>query len=264
MSAFYLLIHGKKEGLRVFPPHGFTEKTIAEKRLRENTTVAALSYNVLLPFLTRVNKAVEAHIDEATEVTGEQFLNIAKQSSIQTAVSFTDFSARVAVQTGMAAFLVSQKKPICDAVVYSWDMYPRLHRKYFGDVLQKLHLPRFIAGLLGPESQSTDLAVFQTNVAPEAAFEDSIKRHVLYAAADVIVDTGRALIESETKLRTIVSRLILHSTVLLSKAGGAAAGRAIKGDVGEYWGEYVGIFTAPYLAAKIVFAIQGEKSKQKK
>jgi hypothetical protein len=255
MTSFYVLIRGR-EGVRHFPPHGYTPKSITEKRFRENTTSAALSYNILLPFLQRVNKAVEAHVDSATDITTEEFAKIAKNASLETLVSFVDVSLRVAAQNGAACVLINAQKPLADSVVYSWDMYPRLHRKYIGDLLHKLYLPRFLAGLMGPETHANDLAIFQEKVAPLAAFEDSVKRHLIYSVADIVVDTGRALVESQSKVKQIARRLTVHATTLLGKAAGAAAGRAVAADKGEYWGEYVGAFASALVSAKIIVALR--------
>lgn len=260
MTSFYVLIRGR-EGVRHFPPHGYTPKSISEKRFRENTSTAALSYNFLLPFLQRVNKAVEAHVDSATDITTEEFGKIAKNASIETIISFVDVSLRVTAQTGVACALINAQKPLADSVVYSWDMYPRLHRKYIGDLLQKLYLPRFLAGLMGPETHSNDLAIFQEKVVPLAAFEDSIKRHVIYTVADIVVDTGRALIESKSKFKQIARRITVHATTLVGKAAGAAGGRAVAGDKGEYWGEYFGAFASAMVSAKIIVVLSlGNKS----
>eukprot|EP00331_Platyophrya_macrostoma_P003727 CAMPEP_0176431490 /NCGR_PEP_ID=MMETSP0127-20121128/14843_1 /TAXON_ID=938130 /ORGANISM="Platyophrya macrostoma, Strain WH" /LENGTH=264 /DNA_ID=CAMNT_0017813507 /DNA_START=40 /DNA_END=834 /DNA_ORIENTATION=+ len=262
MSNFYVLIHGQEATKRNFPPHGFTPKSIAEKRFKENTTAAALSFNLVLPFLTRVNKAVEAHVDEGTEISTQEFAKISKTAGLQTAVAFVDLSARVTIQTALAVSLIEANKPLGNAVVYSWDMYPRLHRKYMGDFLQKLHLPRFIAAMLGPETQAADLEVFQTAVGPLAAFEDSVKRHVLYATADTVVEVTRALIEAPKKGKAVFGRLALQTTTLLSKALGAAGGRAVRGDVGEYWGEFAGAFLGPFVAARMILLISSEKKKK--
>lgn len=251
MTSFYVLIRGR-EGVRHFPPHGYTPKTICAKRIVENTSSAALSYNILLPFLQRVNKAVEAHVDSATDITADEFVKISKNASVETIISFVDVSCRVAAQTGVACIMINSKKPLADSAVYSWDMYPRLHRKYIGDLLQKLYLPRFLAGLMGPETHKNDLAIFQENVRPLAAFEDSIKRHLIYSTADVIVDTARALIESKSKAKQIARRVTVHMTTLVGKAIGAAGGRAIAADKGEYWGEYIGAFASALVSAKII------------
>jgi hypothetical protein len=257
----YALATGKG---RQFPAHGYTSKSILQTRLRENTTGAALSLTVVIPFLQRVNKSVEQHIDAGVEITSKDILNIAQDAGKQTLFSFVEASSRTGCQALIASVMIDKQDAYLNSVVYSWDMYPRLHQKYVGDFLSKLHLPRFIATLLGPKTQSADLDFFRAPTAGAAViFEDCVKRNAIAAAADMIVDTAKALLFQSNKVTVVINRAVLHSTVLVARGAGAVAGHAAKSDVGEYWGERIGSVVGALVAVQLIVKINGGNKEKK-
>lgn len=253
--SFYLLVGGDRT--RNFPFHGFTVESICAKRFRENTTASAISLYLVLPYTMRMQQAANAHAQTATECTAEELQKMNKDAIKATAISCVDGISRVATATALSCALITAKVPLADSIVFSWDMYPRLHRKYLGDFFRLLRLPRVLATLVGPEPLANDLPCFQADISPVAAFEDSLKRHCLAFAADCIVDSARVLIQDDVarkfaaKGSVIAQRVVAHATTLFGKALGAATGRAVGGHVGEYYGELVGLFVVPALVVTI-------------
>ena len=273
MSA-YLIATGK---VRSFPRGAFaTGFAIVKKRTDENTTLIAFSYSFLVPFLQRVNQGLESFIQNEKDVTQNDIADVVAAALRESSIQFADAMSRVAVQTAVATLLYSQRQhkvwgARLDATVFSWDLYPRLHQKYFGDALERLRLPRFISSLLGPKPSDSDVSLFQTKITSAAALEDNIKANVIAYIGHVVVDTGRILIEGKplaqdptnvavkkprTKKQLIVAQFVRRTCTLLACALLAGTGRSLKADVGEYWGDMIGSVLGPIVATQVIAKLQ--------
>lgn len=271
--------------LRSFPTNTFTTGyAIYQKRKNENTTLIAFSYSFLVPFLQRLNEGLDAFIQTNRDVTNSDVVVLVRSALQVSVVQYTDAMGRIAVQTAAAMLLHSKRGDKAwgsrlESTVHSWDYFPRLHQKYFGDALETLRLPRFIASLLGPKPTDSDIALFKTNISAVAAFEDNIKGNVIGFVGHVVVDSVRILIEgkdlsaakpasaaaaadpatakavvaaTKPKARLLRDQFIRRLCNLLACATLAAAGRAAKADVGEYWGDMVGTVVGPMVAAAVI------------
>lgn len=268
--------------LRRFPTNTFTTGyAIYQKRKNENTTLIAFSYSFLVPFLQRLNEGLDVFIQTNREVTNSDVVALVRSALQVSLIQYTDAMGRIAVQTGAAMLLHAKRGDKAwgsrlESTVHSWDYFPRLHQKYFGDALEALRLPRFIASLLGPKPTDSDIALFKTNVSAVAAFEDNIKGNVIAFVGHVVVDSVRVLIEgkdlaagkpaaaaaedpakavvaaTKPKARLLRDQFIRRLCNLLACATLAAAGRAAKADVGEYWGDMVGTVVGPMVAAAVI------------
>jgi hypothetical protein len=278
MSA-YLVATGN---VRVFPKNTFASGySIFVKRRNENTTLIAVSYSFLVPFLQRVNQGLENFIQNEKDVTQSDILEVVSVALRDSAIQYTDAMSRVAVQTAVAVMLHSKRADKAwgarlESTVHAWDLFPRLHQKYFGDLLEKLHLPRFISSLLGPKPTDSDVALFKTRISATAAFEDNVKGNVIAFIGHVVVDSARILIEgkdlaapstvplpkdadvkkaavvSKSKGKMVRDQFVRRLCSLLACATLAAAGRIVKADVGEYWGDMIGTVVGPMVAAAVL------------
>jgi len=132
-------------------------------------------------------------------------------------------------------------------------------------LLAKLYLPRFIATLLGPKTNPSDLDFFRTpSLSPIVVLEDSFKRNVIATTADVIVDSVKALLFQNNKGTAILKSVVMHSSLLVSHGAGAVVGHSIKGDVGEYWGERLGSIFGALIAVQLLAKLSTPSKKQQK
>lgn len=247
---------GFLRGGRVTPLHGYTPLTISRKRFQENTNSLAVTLNFILPTLQSVNRILEKHVTEGSDVPVDELLSIFANCSKASAKSYADRLARVACQTALASALVVWDTPTSNSMVYLWDLYPRLIQRYVGEVFDFLRVPRFLRSLLGPSPTVKDVAYLQSNTNAVGAFTASLQRNSILLFGDVVVDTvlvvadGR--IKAEQKPAVIAKKVFARCTTCVCWAVGAAAGRAIAGERGEYWGEYLGTVAAPTVVYEVL------------
>eukprot|EP00658_Telonema_sp_P-2_P033905 TRINITY_DN2479_c0_g1_i2.p1 TRINITY_DN2479_c0_g1~~TRINITY_DN2479_c0_g1_i2.p1 ORF type:complete len:271 (+),score=72.12 TRINITY_DN2479_c0_g1_i2:45-857(+) len=267
MDQLYLLPTSDSKLGRSFPSHGFAGRNaVIAKKYGEVTSATAITFNLLLPFLNGFNTRLEAHVKDGSDLSAEELRNHVQDCSLEAAKSFSIVTAKIGIQTSIAAYLIEAKTPAADATVYLWDSYPRLHQKYVGDLCEKLYIPRFLASLLGPKSQDADIACFDSKVPFANAFEDSLKRHVIITIADVTVSNVVVTLEAarypkykHNRPVAVAKRMVRLSAskviALVGRACGGATGNLFAGGVGEYWGEYVGAVIGSVLGAKLVIAV---------
>ncbi|ORC81757.1 uncharacterized protein TM35_001071080, partial [Trypanosoma theileri] len=152
--------------------------------------------------------------------------------------------------------------PYCYSVVELWELYPQLHQYYVAELIRALRLPPFLGTLVGKRPDPSDIRVFTMTISPIAAMEDCFKRSALHMISDIVVDAGEYVLEknipaakrTERHSSSLTSRVVTHVTLMVFKVGGAAAGRAVGGARGEYWGEIIGCTVAPlaHLQAKVL------------
>ena len=242
---------------REHPTHGMTVNSLIQKRWRENTSAAAVGLFFFTPFMThtdaQVRKLAEQQADRDVQV--EELKPILIESGKYASISFATVLARVAVQTSIASILIERNTALSNSMVYHWDMYPRLHRKYIGDLLEAIYLPRSIAAVMGPETRQEDLNTVSASCSPSAAAQDSFKRHVItYTASSIVkmitigIECGMLGKKAKPSRRDRVNAGLVQIgwdvLAVVGFAAGAGVGHALKGGAGEYWGEYIGGYTA--------------------
>lgn len=240
-------------GSRDVPEHQFTVSSMAQKRFRENTSVLAVTVGFVLPTLMSVNKKLEKHVNDGTDVPMDELADIFVDSAKDAGVSYADRLARVTCQTALACVLIETKGEVANSMVYLWDLYPRLHYRYIGGVCRALRIPTFLAALIGPAPTTRDVAFLESAVTPVGAFEDSVKRNIIILFGDVIVDTTRLCLDKRVKNRNeaIVNQITTRVTSTLCCAAGAAVGRLVLGEKGEYYGEIAGMVFAPVVVGNL-------------
>ncbi|KAG5507513.1 hypothetical protein JIQ42_07811 [Leishmania sp. Namibia] len=238
--------------------HGYSMRTLARKRLAENTSALAVTVGFVLPALNGVNRQLDKHVDAGTDVSMDELLQILASSSKDAAVLYADRMARIACQTGLACALIESKSAYGNAAVYLWDLYPRLHQRYVGAVLSWLRIPVFVSSLLGPHPTAQDVTFLQTRVSGLCAFEDSLRRDTITLFGDVIVDTARIWMRhnGESPTEAIARQAMLRVTVTFVGAVGAGVGRAVAGERGEYWGSIAGVMAGPAVAVQLWTAMR--------
>ncbi|CBZ23592.1 conserved hypothetical protein [Leishmania mexicana MHOM/GT/2001/U1103] len=238
--------------------HGYSMHTLARKRFRENTSALAVTVGFVLPALNGVNKQLDKHVDAGTDVSMDELLQIFAKSGKDAAALYADRMARIACQTGLACALIESKSAYCNAAVYLWDLYPRLHQRYVGAVLSWLRIPVFVSSLLGPHPTTQDVAFLQARVSGVCALEDSLRRDTITLFGDLLVDTARILIrrDVDNPSEAIARQAVLRVTVTLVGAVGAGVGRAAAGERGEYWGNIAGVMAGPAVAVQLWTAIR--------
>lgn len=278
--AYILPLTDDSKGRR-FISHGFTTKTLFQKRYNENTSTAAVTINLFLPFLNSFNAKLETHVTDGSNLSSEQALGHLIDSGCAAIIQFADVSARTIIQASLAAALIENPSSAGNATVYLWDSYARMHRKYIGDLCAKLHIPKFVASIMGPVPSDIDVNIYDTRVPFFNAFEDSLKRHVLVTVSDIIVTNARLVITAAVSKKTQKERpdtnkitvvnvgpnhvpqsppLLVQmaavtaqkSMILIGRAGFAAIGNTTGGGKGEYWSELLGGIFVSSIAAVAV------------
>lgn len=266
----YWLVRGKT---RDHPLHGFTVESMLKKRWRECSSTAALTLYFIAPALQQAEVKVR-QLSEEKDPEVDQLAPIMQEAAVHGAKNYGIVLSKTLIQASAAAVLIERNTPLTNSIVFHWDMYPRLHQKYVGDLLQMLRLPRFLAGALGPKTEAVDLSVQELDCSPTSAFQDSIKRHMLGVIATATVKGVLAawnIAKADPKnpkrkpKAVAVKQALLDCATefvtLLGNAVGAASGRAIaKSGAGEYWGEYVGQITISILWLKVLQAANSHSS----
>lgn len=269
---------------RRFISHGFTTKSLFQKRYNENTSTAAITINLLLPFLNSFNAKLETHVTDGSNLSSEQAFSHLIDSGFAASVQFADVAARTIIQAALAAALIEYPSAAGNATVYLWDAYARMHRKYIGDLCTALRIPKFVASIMGPVPSDVDVNIYETRVPFFNAFEDSLKRHVLVTISDIIVTNARLVITSamakKTQRQNQISEeshtnnnkaplvvttprsppllvqmsavTVQKSIILVGRAAFAAIGNTTGGGKGEYWAELLGGILVSSLAAVTV------------
>jgi hypothetical protein len=258
MPAHYLIAGGTT--LRPFVDPGYTVRSYALKRFTESTTPVALAYNLLLPFLNTFNSKLEEHIKETSAGHGgeEDLAKDAALASKTAAIKFVDFACRVGAQTAVVALLLDSGSKASLSVVHAFDMYQRLHYEYYARVLERLHLPRKWASLIGAPPKAGDIEFFEKRpLSIAAAAEDCMKRQAVFFVTDMTVGTVFAVVYEQTSpdshrpTRRVISE---HLMQMLCKYGGAVvgavAGTQIGGGSAEYFGEVIGSTLGLVLSAR--------------
>lgn len=241
-------------GGRAAPHHGYSLSSLVHKRVMENTSALAITVGFLLPALNDVNRQLDKHVDAGTDVSVDELLQIFGVAGTHAATMYADRLARIACQTGLACALIQNKSEYGNTAVYLWDLYPRLHQRYIGDVLNWLRVPTFISSLLGPGPTGQDVAFLSQRVSGVCAFEDSLRRDVITLFGDVTVDTVRIVLRRDVGRpgEAVARQVALRVTVTLTGAVGAGVGRIVGGDRGEYWGNVVGVMMGPLVAVQVL------------
>ncbi|KAH9586675.1 hypothetical protein LSM04_005236 [Trypanosoma melophagium] len=240
-------------GGRIFPYRNFTAGAVVQRRFNENTTALAVTVGFVLPTMMRVHKELDEYVVEGRDMPLGTVVDVMLDAGKESLMSFTDLLARVAVQTGIACLLIRSKMPYCYSVVELWELYPQLHQFYVGELVRVLRLPPFLATLVGQRPDPADIEVFTMTISPLAAMEDCFKRSTLQMISDIVVDAGECVLEkcvpaskrTGKESMSLSLRVGVHVTLMVFKVGGAAAGRAVGGARGEYWGEIIGTSIAP-------------------
>nr|CCC91656.1 conserved hypothetical protein [Trypanosoma congolense IL3000] len=256
-SEFYVL---QKKG-RVFPNYDFTQRAIIAKRTAENTTALAISVGFLIPTMAQVHLQLERLALERDDIPLGKVVTTMVEAAKDNMVVFLDKLARLAVQTGVACWLSCKRNAYCNSVIYLWNMYPSLHHYYSGEMIKFLKLPRFLSTLFGPKGSDSDVRLFQQDILPAAAAEDSLKRAAVDFVADVTVDAVRVFVPPwilrvpfvsvKRRLELFFVKTAMYITAGAMKVTGAGIGRAVAGHRGEYWGEIAGAGLAPFIFARI-------------
>ncbi|CCW61062.1 unnamed protein product [Phytomonas sp. EM1] len=237
---------------RNFPAHGYTVASLCKARFHTNTSSLVLTVGFLLPTLTSVNQKLEKHVNQGDDISMKELMTIFVESGQTNLIAFADRLTRVALETVLACVLIERQTAFADSVVYVWDLYPRLHTHYVGELFQLLCVPRFLATLLGPSPSQADLDFVTADVAPLAAVEDVMKRRVIAWTANVVVDLARLVWGGRggggqiKDIKTAaLTQVVLHTTTTLCGVIGAGIGRGIGGGRGEYWGELLALACVP-------------------
>lgn len=248
---------------RVTPVHGYTPATIARKRFRENTTALAISIGFVIPTLTEINKRLEKHVNEGTDVPMDEIVDIFVSCGTDCAKNYADRLARVATQTGFACLLIQRHSAAADSMVYLWDLYPRLMNRYVGELFALLRVPRFFASMFGPAPTPDDVVFLTARASVVNAFADSLKRNAIFLVADVVVDTARTVIDPNVRPKdrayVIARKVVARSVSTVCWACGAAVSRFVAGERGEYWGEYLGTVAAPAVLIQVLTLMENVK-----
>lgn len=205
-KAYLLPLSDPSKG-RSFINHGFSTQSLIRKRYTENTTTIAVTLNLLLPYLNAFNARLEGHIRDGEDLTAEDALRHLTECGLTALINYADVVARVSIQAGLACYLIEHPTAAGNATVYLWDAYPRMHRKYLGDAVAALRLPKLIASFFGVVPSATDLAIYDTRAPFGNIFEDSLRRHVLTHIADVIVTNFRLVVTSFNSRRAMAKEI---------------------------------------------------------
>jgi hypothetical protein len=240
--------------------HGFTVPSLMDRRFKDFTSPMVIGCNFLTPFLTTYQRALDYYIENDLDMTLQDVGKDLKKSVVVAATYLSTAAVQVFIQTMLAAQLIRAGTASAGMIVKASDVYPRLHEKYIGDLLEKIkipflgkfipvvdkiRIPRQVALLFGARTRDDDLAYFQKDVNASEAASDSVRRHALVTIASAVVEIGKKCIDtSDTKQRLafVFDTLVYKAGLLTFQAAGAGLGRAVKGPVGEYWGEYIGWF----------------------
>lgn len=248
---------------RSVPPHGFTQRSLCRKRLTENSSSLAITVGFLLPALQRINQRLDKHVADASDVDMAELLSIFSECGAEAAIQFADRLARVGVQTAFACALLKSRNGVANSMVYLWDLYPRLHQRYVGEVLRLLRLPRFLSSLLGGTPTPIDVSFLESRTNSFGAFEDSLKRNTVFLVGDVVVDTVRITLTKTSseaqKVSCIAQTVVMRVATCLASACGAAAGRWVNAERGEYWGEVIGMALTPMFVLQLTNKLKAVK-----
>jgi len=232
--------------------HGFSVSSLLAKRLKEHSSGLALAYYVVTPFMWSFQAKLEPY--SRPEVPDEELPSPAevkqmmKESALETLQKYGLVLARASIEASFASLLIRQASHFTGSVVYAWDMAPRLHEKYLGDLLEKVYLPRVFASLIGAPMTPEDKKYFLQEITPIAAFEDTLKRQSIGVAAGIVLEVASEIVLSEKKTPTVILKVVIktlgssafHGIIrLAAEAVGAALGRRSGGALGEYWGGFV-------------------------
>lgn len=230
---------------RPIPHHGYTISSVSRKRFCENTTAVALTLGIVCPTLNSVNQKLDDQIKSGVDISVEEYVDLFAEKGKSACLVYLDRMARVACQTGLACVLIATDKEYPNSFVYLWDLYPRLHRRYVGQLLGALYIPRFVSTLLGPAPNEVDIAFLTTSTSALGSFEDSLKRSSIPFCADVIVDVVRTLLDKNVKDKkgAVKAPIVNRAIGVVASAVGAGLGRCTLGERGEYWGELVGFYS---------------------
>nr|CCC49260.1 conserved hypothetical protein [Trypanosoma vivax Y486] len=210
----------------------------------------------VVPTIIHVHNQLELLIeDEGDEVKLNTFLSIIADSAKANFLLFGDKVARIATQTGIAYLLLRAGKTYTDTIVFVWDLYPRLHQHHVREALEVVKLPQALTTLCGPQTGAADIKFFALPISPAAAMEDCMKRVIVEMTANVVVDALTMIPPHPAAVRSsfkrdrywFLEKFTLRVSDLVMRSLGAAAGRAVGGPRGEYWGEVLGMLLAPAL-----------------
>lgn len=208
---------------RNFISHGFSTQSLIRKRYTENTSTAAITLNFLLPYLNAFNARLEGHIKDGRDLTAEEGFKHLYECLFIAGINYVDVASRVGIQTALACYCIQHPSAAGNATVYLWDAYPRMHRKYMGDVLAALKLPKFVGSLLGVLPTSVDLEIFDTRTSAMNAFEDSIRRHLFVSISDIIVTNARLIITNFLDKRKLYKTIARQEADEIANSGDNAA-----------------------------------------
>jgi hypothetical protein len=247
--------------------HGFTANSLAAKRFAENTTPMALSYNLVLPWITAFNGKLEGHIKEleASGKSDEDIVADMLAAGKSAGHKFALTSVRTALHTAIMCHLVSRGTPLSDSVVLVSDTQMRIHHEFYSRLLRAVFLPSKWAALVGPPATEGDVAFFETpGITLSAAFQDSVKRQAVWAVVEVVVATGEGAVNAALGAgdapvaQQAVNAVRLGAMKLVCGATGAAIGSRWC-PAADYWGETIGAVLSAFLLAKL---LAGKKAAQ--
>lgn len=239
--------------IRCAPPHGFTVQSLVVKRFNENTSATQLLLGLILPAMTNLNTQLEERLtsDNTADFYADELFGMMARSGKLGLRIYGDRIARVTVQTTVACACIKSSNETLNSLVYMWDLYPRLHQRYLGRVLRVFRIPRFIVSMLGPLPTEQDVKYLEGRSSAANAFGDSCKRRLFGLIGDVLIDTITIYIEMGASEKDRSAAVVKHCAnrvaVVFCGATGAAIGRVVIGESGEYWGELAGALSTPLL-----------------
>lgn len=250
---------------RPYPVKCEEPRTLALHRWNEHNTATSFSLEALLPGVVNLNEELDQKIKLGEPIEWDELSDLVLRCSRGSFIHYSRSMLVVATQTAVASALTYSSSAAVHSTVYLWDISGSIFQMCGHKLLDRVHLPRYFVGSK-PVLPST-LAFATSNVSLGAVFEDSIKRKVIFAAAESIVtvatEVGAFVCGMKKKLDVTALSLaaVKAATLLVSCSAASVAGFLVGGNTCEYFADIIATLSAPTLALTLYsFASSAKRS----